>query len=934
MRYKVVPYNTTEYASAASFPVSGESGRYFLALNTMTLYSWNGTAYVQESFRYEGKPTYHGTYLKSGYLEFSSVFSPTPIEWHTGDYIRYERTERTYRLYSVPQAERHAGTGTTGESFSYRNVQLYDDFKAVELAPFRNLVKGANNQYYFSSQQDTQTYENVQGIAARIERCLNEFAGDGAWQVIVCEYVPSSFHADEPRDYSASGSCMDALTAIHNTWEGLGWTYLIDNGQNTISIGYPNADPSYTGNQTYPLWYRNGLTSLKHSSASQDGFCTRMYVYGTDRNMIDRYYNGKDIHAAASVYIPNLMIPLEHWGTTGDKPDASKAYIEDADKVALYGLVSKNIYFDGTDGNPEVFPSIEGATIGAVKEAKDSMQSDEYYPQEQDDTLRVDEVASVIAMPSDEGVDASSGERYVETHTENLYGTIETYNTPDRYVVNAILFHQILTHSGDAEFKMGGVVELRTQLAVSDCYVGLTVSKDSPSHGNILYKQSGEKVSSSPLGGTFSFSDFTLRGMASGDDIYVSLSYSIRTATSTVVTLSGYKNTSVFMGLRQVLTKNFSIRLRQIGFDINKMQKTDGATLSMKDGMCAGREFPITKAVYIYDDDEWELTCTRVKDDSTSCLYPYGDFPIEAGDRFVILGIVMPEEYVLIQSERLYDLGTELYDKVSSLSPVYEPGIDSKKICELIEAHPYDESYRLIEGKYMRIYDEDMIPDGTGTARAIIGSLTIEENDSAIPVYRVTLADRLTPSPGGLMRSVGNMSSEIRQMQVEQRSQARQMEQEETSRLADTGNETLPVFSRGGGLQPVTGIDVPDFVVGQKGVAAGGIGTSAEGGGGGGGDVTVVPYDDVDAETAEDPGRAASAYSMKKIKGYLDVESFPVFSSAHQYLRGDECLYMGLPFRFITSHQGEWRLADVEQVTMKSLLNPTTILATTIANLQ
>jgi hypothetical protein len=43
------------------------------------------------------------------------------------------------------------------------------------------------------------------------------------------------------------------------------------------------------------------------------------------------------------------------------------------------------------------------------------------------------------------------------------------------------------------------------------------------------------------------------------------------------------------------LKGSFTVELKDIGFDINDYLSTEAATLSMKDGMCGGRDFEITK---------------------------------------------------------------------------------------------------------------------------------------------------------------------------------------------------------------------------------------------------------------------------------------------------------------------------------------------------
>ena len=67
------------------------------------------------------------------------------------------------------------------------------------------------------------------------------------------------------------------------------------------------------GNTTDEFSYGlgHGLTVIAQAESSKTEMATRLYVYGSDRNMPPRYYNNyyPAIFSNESVYIPNLMIP-------------------------------------------------------------------------------------------------------------------------------------------------------------------------------------------------------------------------------------------------------------------------------------------------------------------------------------------------------------------------------------------------------------------------------------------------------------------------------------------------------------------------------------------------------------------------------------------------------------------------------------------------
>ena len=176
--------------------------------------------------RYTGAPTYNGVFGKASYLEFQEIASPTPIAWEVGDYIDYTRTGLRYKLYSIPQPERRARTGASGEAIVYRNVQFFAATKDLEICPFNDLVV-ADNLIHYSSQPDVNTFENVQGIADRIQANLDAFYGSGLWSIRLysSDSEVNAIMADAKEFSVSDGNCMSALDAIYSTWKGIGWIH-------------------------------------------------------------------------------------------------------------------------------------------------------------------------------------------------------------------------------------------------------------------------------------------------------------------------------------------------------------------------------------------------------------------------------------------------------------------------------------------------------------------------------------------------------------------------------------------------------------------------------------------------------------------------------------------------------------------------------------
>lgn len=334
-------------------------------MSKFSIYSKDGSI-----IRYAGEPKYTGTFMGVSYIEFSSIDSPVPIPWERGDYVDYYRIGKRFRLYSRPEPKKQARRGESGASFIYSNVKFYASTKDLEIAPFRDLVP-ADNDIHFSTRPDVSTYESVYGIAARIQECMDDIF-PGKWAIEVFDTSDTDLLAlfNEQKEFSVSnGSCLGALSQIYETWKNVGWVHTYDSARDKeiITIGRTSLRDSENTTDSYAYGIGNGLTSIKKAAANEDEFATRLYVYGSERNIQTRYYNGLNIHDKDSVNIVNLMLPPEKWGKTAGLPDARKAYLQADDAlIEKYGLIPRAVYFDGNE-NEEIYPSITGLTCADVR---------------------------------------------------------------------------------------------------------------------------------------------------------------------------------------------------------------------------------------------------------------------------------------------------------------------------------------------------------------------------------------------------------------------------------------------------------------------------------------------------------------------------------------------------------------------------------------
>ena len=703
-----------------------------------------------DSVRYSGKPRYNGAYLRPSYIEFSEIASPAPISWEVGDYLDYPRTGMRYRLYSIPQASKNARKDSHGRAFTYSNVQMHAATKELEIAPFRDLVSN-DNSTHFSTSPDVATFEDVYGIARRIQACMDNLY-PGRWEIRVADFDATD-DADiiekitTAKEFALSGgTCLDALSRIYELWQDVGWVHTYEADKEVIIIGYPNKRVDENTSDAFLYGKGNGLAAIKKNQTNKEEFATRLYVYGSERNLPARYYNGKDILNAESVDIRNLMLPIDSWGKTDGIPDARKAYIENVEAVSKYGVIPKTHYFDSEDAGGEIYPSISKITIGQIRSALSALGETQYLPNQTlypVDGERVDKI-KIGSLISDNGVINPTGQTYEQTKSVLFSEDIRTTVIPsgsssevtfqEEVMINDLSFDghpygEVTLESENISFSIedSSVKSAIATFVLSDMY-STTIKKTQI----VVAKQDGDVWSISFPKLSLSFDQSERHNFPIVLSVSVSVTpkeSSISNRTITLTRTSGV----IKAGFNTILIKTFTIYLKQIGFDINeRASQGNDKAITMKSGSCKGRSFIISNSRYKESTDTWELTCKRQQDDTLGLMFPNKDYQIAAGDEFAILGISMPELYVLANSQRLLSEGKRLLARASTIQNLYEPSIDAKVMAE---------SGRVLrEGMFMKIKDEDIVDNTIDFI--LIDTLSIYEDEGAIPTYKVTLRER------------------------------------------------------------------------------------------------------------------------------------------------------------------------------------------------
>ena len=705
--------------------------------------------------RFRGCPVYHGTYLKPSYLEFPEIASDTPITWAVGDYVDYTRTGLRYVLYNLPETVQNSEKTGVGERYVYSNVCFFARTKDFERCLFRDFVT-ADNTIHFSSRKNISTFEDIDGIARRLRECLDaDYPGE--WSVVVDPGLAGSVPSvSEAREFSieSGATVLDALDRIYSVWENVGWTYAYDvsSGRNVLTIGGANtkrADNTVAGGS---IGKGAGLRSMKVTFARLNEVCTRLYPFGSTRNMRARYYNSLNIKDAESVDIPNLMIPVSAWGKTGSLPDPRKAFIRVASykDEAILGVRRKILYFDD-ETYGEIYPSIEGVTIGDIRASMS--ESDTYYPSKviYESSERADEIKSADTANLDDG----AGERGAVTQTVEvdcdsaMFGSVlpsgEWRMTKKIGWVSLTMgrWSDILISDGQADIYVGTA----NGVTLDNAYLTF-VNMGNEARLDLIwnYNSDYEKYNLSvPDGSVLLHDDFfkisdTNTGNSFVLEIYLTVEASGSKYLSDGSVTVDQDNTAPFsISLRDGMPPTANLRIKQIGFDLNAQRLSQHGkvgTLEMKTGMCAGRAFSIDGCSYNSGTDDWRLRIRRSLDRSVGMTFPNSIYRIAAGDRFVITDIKMPDKYIEYASQRLLARAKDVLSELAKPIAVITPSVDAKFVREngrtLVEGRFLDCSASVLSQGYLSI----------GDYSDLIDTITIYENESSIPTYSLTLRER------------------------------------------------------------------------------------------------------------------------------------------------------------------------------------------------
>lgn len=573
---------------------------------------------------------YSGSYMGECYVQ-STLKSAVPVDFAIGDTLTYRGD--VFTLNYVPTCKKQSLSGAYGEAFLYENIKFDSYSDELVRCDFKDVVTDDNEIHWTGMTTFSFYAESVRDLAKRIQANLDFTFGKDLWSVTV--------------DDSFTKTKEQSISADNNTvWEALSWCYdkfkanFIIRGRK-ITIGTPGTSLG----KTFKYGFGKGLKSLERSCDSSQKIITRLRAYGNTTNIPTSYYkylccyvttkfselrmgsgNGTCSFHPLSECLNDSLVYTDAWY---DSSKSSSAVQHDSPYITLY-------YDNGT----------KSTCFYPVKANSD------------DSSYKVRFVAScgsslefyqwMLANPNGELMVRGGCGINMNKALLNHPDEVNTELYPNNMAVTRLMLPGFPTEKGERELDDG----YKLVYTNSDCYIeSKNIGKYGVREGSVYIDGTDNDSTDEDI--FPSLEDMTAKdleaagitvSLASGDNGNLD-----ELAWAQEITDDGDATDSTLSG------SVCKVKAKDMGFN-PKDYIISGTTpqMYMKSGMCAGRTFDISNCVKSVEDGVtyYAITLNR-ESDELGYYYPNKNFPIKAGDSFVLLGIEMPDVYVKAASERL-----------------------------------------------------------------------------------------------------------------------------------------------------------------------------------------------------------------------------------------------------------------------------------------
>lgn len=699
---------------------------------SLQIYKPNGENTDIELRKYQ----YNGSFMGERNIT-ASISSPVKINWEIGDYVVFRNEPFTLRY--VPPVKKQSRRGTYGEGYIYDGIVFSSIISQLMDVQFLDYVSNDNNIHYtgLSNFAFYVSNNSLTEFASRIKANIERVYGKDSWDVIVANkgvvikdednnviVEGSSFEFDDQSISITSGTSIYNAICLINTQLELNFLIRIVNGRKTIILG----GSSVATAESLGYGKGRGLKSIQQSHNNNEQIVTRLHAYGSSRNLPYRYYNKKyndknkypkmfdsnGNYLLESRYINKLMLPYKCWVQTSYLWDA---FIQS--KLAdVIGIKEGEVTFDGSDEEwDEIYPSLEKQSVNdwevgmtmydsGYREYSETMQNRFLFNVRQMTTYGnvIEEIKKIFSLNTKNADDREQAKSILEDCKWTVTPGKEAYYEEAMKIIDEVW------DGKDWEYKYDYAVQKTHKLSSTEKsnIKKYTYNGD----GRLDRLPSGASIKDNGVSSDGSYTD-------------------------------GSTDTN-----GTIINTTFEVIIPQLGFDIEDWVSQDNskATMSIKSGMCAGREFPINSCIAVDVNDYskgWKLNLDRHQDMEVNMIFPNSVYRLDAGDEYVLTGIYMPDVYVESAENRLYNQAVKYLSDIDHTKYTYSLDVDSKWMKE----HE-DVANLLYEGCSIVFNDFDSGDEMSGVGDLNIGEIsvvatqvTISFNEEALPKYTIVLSD-------------------------------------------------------------------------------------------------------------------------------------------------------------------------------------------------
>lgn len=687
---------------------------------------------------------YNGTWMGECFVAVT-LENEAPIEFSIGDYVEY-RNER-FEINYDPGKIKCASKDSYGGAFKYDSIKFNALSDELARCDMLDLVLYDNKLHYTALPQFSFYVESLDDLLDRIQANLDELYGTASWKIYSRNRERSlqrgclgsewdSVYGEGTSDNTIDSTsisisdqtCWDALSLVNSQFDV---NFIVRNRNVYVgTAGVPTTN-------VFKYGKGKGLYEIEQNSESDQMIVTRLRAYGSNRNLPSRYY--ADLGS-----IPFLNI-------TGD-------YHESSTENGLSVMMEDSVYVG-------MFTDIVYNNGSNIKHCRIRGRIDGYEFDGKLELVKQDAVKSTTRLLVEEKASSDAVKAKIDSgmvQVDFLSGANKT-----KFDGNRLNYVSNLPNNMACDRLMLPGFPNKTLREWWDMQSEAKKAWLNPSGKNHIF--SGEKYR--PFVDSLNTGKIGVRPSS----VFFDKDDKVNGIVEIYPTIEGmevegvrvdeiYKGSNITddgrFGDNVKNIPNFDIYLNpKINFDVSGLMQED-FTICMKDGMCAGREFKVAGCVK-QEDNSWKLTVERALDNSLNLYFPYKDFQIKVGDRFVLTGIELPDAYVDAASEKLLKYCIAYLDKNDYTRYVYQPKVDEIFMARQHDTATADTSgltrslyLTLKEGDIMLFKDEDLNID----AEITIDQLTIKEEDGKIPTYEVTLREE---KEVGTIQKIQNQISSI-----------------------------------------------------------------------------------------------------------------------------------------------------------------------------